>query len=122
MYDSNLLRQVILDLVFLLTFKVESFNKNDFKCFYILFMFVNYFLKSYYFIITKFFNFLQIYQDGKSQQLALDQQEKSLEQTKKKFEKEWKECERAHANFEKLDSDINVTKIEVEKVKASIQF
>ena len=59
---------------------------------------------------------LQLYQDGRKQQDVLDQHERALEQTKKKFEKEWKDCERAHAYFEKLDADINVTKIDVEKV------
>jgi len=46
----------------------------------------------------------------------LEQQEKGLEQIKRKFEKEWKECERAQAHFDKLDNDLNVTKIDVEKV------
>lgn len=40
-----------------------------------------------------------------------------MENTKRKFEKEWKECEKAQAYFDKLDNDINVTKIDVEKVE-----
>ena len=58
----------------------------------------------------------KIYQDGRHQQSDLEQQEKSMEQIKKKYEKESKECERAQAYFDKLDNDLNVTKIDVEKV------
>ena len=58
----------------------------------------------------------QVYQEGRHNQSSLDHQEKLLEQVKKKFEKEWKECERAQAYFDKLDNDLNVTKIDVEKV------
>ena len=60
--------------------------------------------------------YLQLFQDGRHNQADLEQQEKLLDQTKRKFEKEWKDCERAHAHFEKLDNDLNVTKIDVEKV------
>uniref|UniRef100_H2Y7J3 F-BAR domain-containing protein n=1 Tax=Ciona savignyi TaxID=51511 RepID=H2Y7J3_CIOSA len=59
----------------------------------------------------------RMYQEGKSLQIALDKCEQNLEHTKKKFEKEWKDCERLQANFEKLDSDTNVTKADVEKAK-----
>ena len=45
-----------------------------------------------------------------------------MEQTKRKFEKECKECERAQAYFDKLDNDINVTKIDVEKVGCQEHF
>ena len=59
---------------------------------------------------------MQLYQDGRHLQSVLEQHERTLEQTKKKFEKEWKECERAQGYFEKLDTDGNVTKADVEKV------
>lgn len=37
-------------------------------------------------------------------------------QSKKKFERECKEAEKSQINFERLDSDINATKSDVEKV------
>lgn len=57
------------------------------------------------------------YQEGKHLQSVLDAQERVLEQTKKRFEKEWKESERAYAFFQKLDTDPNVTKAEVDKAR-----
>lgn len=43
----------------------------------------------------------------------------SFVQSKKKFERECKEAEKSQVSFERLDNDINATKSDVEKVRAS---
>lgn len=45
-----------------------------------------------------------------------------LLQSKKKFERECKETEKAQIGYEKLDSDHNATKADVEKVSVLISI
>lgn len=63
----------------------------------------------------------KLYQEGKHMQSNLESQERALEQTKKKFKNAWVECEKALANYQKLDSDNDVTKADVEKAKHTWQ-
>uniref|UniRef100_A0A3B3HKD4 Formin binding protein 1-like n=1 Tax=Oryzias latipes TaxID=8090 RepID=A0A3B3HKD4_ORYLA len=54
-------------------------------------------------------------QEGRKAQQYLDQCWKQMDNSKKKFERECKEAEKSQLNYERLDSDINATKSEVEK-------
>uniref|UniRef100_A0A3P9ISW5 Formin binding protein 1-like n=1 Tax=Oryzias latipes TaxID=8090 RepID=A0A3P9ISW5_ORYLA len=56
-------------------------------------------------------------QEGRKAQQYLDQCWKQMDNSKKKFERECKEAEKSQLNYERLDSDINATKSEVEKAK-----
>uniref|UniRef100_A0AAY4AC50 Formin binding protein 1b n=1 Tax=Denticeps clupeoides TaxID=299321 RepID=A0AAY4AC50_9TELE len=55
------------------------------------------------------------FQDGRKAQQHIENSWKQLESCKRRFERDCKEAERAQQYFEKLDADINVTKLDVEK-------
>uniref|UniRef100_A0A671RGD1 Formin-binding protein 1-like n=1 Tax=Sinocyclocheilus anshuiensis TaxID=1608454 RepID=A0A671RGD1_9TELE len=60
------------------------------------------------------------FHDGRKAQQQIEANWKQLELCKRKFERDCKEADRAQQYFEKLDADINVTKADVEKVRASL--
>uniref|UniRef100_A0A9J7ZEW9 Formin binding protein 1-like n=2 Tax=Cyprinus carpio TaxID=7962 RepID=A0A9J7ZEW9_CYPCA len=59
-------------------------------------------------------------QEGRKAQQSLDQCWKHMDNSKKKFERECKEAEKSQLIYERLDSDINATKSEVEKAKSQL--
>uniref|UniRef100_A0A671NSV2 Formin-binding protein 1-like n=1 Tax=Sinocyclocheilus anshuiensis TaxID=1608454 RepID=A0A671NSV2_9TELE len=59
-------------------------------------------------------------QEGRKTQQYLDQCWKHMDNSKKKFERECKEAEKSQLIYERLDSDINATKSEVEKAKSQL--
>uniref|UniRef100_G3PW85 Thyroid hormone receptor interactor 10 n=1 Tax=Gasterosteus aculeatus aculeatus TaxID=481459 RepID=G3PW85_GASAC len=54
---------------------------------------------------------------GEKAQQVLEGSFKQLESTKKRYAKEWAEAEKATQQAEKIESDLNATKIDVEKAK-----
>uniref|UniRef100_A0A8C1RD91 Formin binding protein 1-like n=1 Tax=Cyprinus carpio TaxID=7962 RepID=A0A8C1RD91_CYPCA len=58
--------------------------------------------------------------EGRKAQQSLDQCWKHMDNSKKKFERECKEAEKSQLIYERLDSDINATKSEVEKAKSQL--
>ncbi|XP_067846045.1 formin-binding protein 1-like isoform X3 [Heptranchias perlo] len=61
-------------------------------------------------------------QEGRKAQQYLDTCWKQMDNSKKKFERECKETEKAQMNYEKLDSDHNATKADVEKAKQQLNL
>ncbi|XP_056444298.1 formin-binding protein 1 isoform X12 [Gadus chalcogrammus] len=61
------------------------------------------------------------FHDGRKAQQQIESSWKTLEACKRKFERDCKEAERAQQHFEKMDSDINVTKADVEKARQQAQ-
>ncbi|KAJ3605750.1 hypothetical protein NHX12_027794 [Muraenolepis orangiensis] len=61
------------------------------------------------------------FHDGRKAQQQIEISWKMLESYKRKFERDCKEAERAQQHFEKMDSDINVTKADVEKARQQAQ-
>ncbi|XP_047231653.1 formin-binding protein 1-like isoform X2 [Girardinichthys multiradiatus] len=59
-------------------------------------------------------------QEGRKAQQCLEHCWKQMDNSKKKFERECREAEKAQMTFDRLDSDINATKSEVEKAKAQL--
>ncbi|XP_034043652.1 cdc42-interacting protein 4 homolog isoform X2 [Thalassophryne amazonica] len=55
--------------------------------------------------------------DAKKAQQTLESSFKQLESTKKRFAKEWAEAEKATQQAEKIESDTNATKMDVEKAR-----
>ncbi|XP_061912981.1 formin-binding protein 1 isoform X19 [Entelurus aequoreus] len=55
------------------------------------------------------------FHDGRKAQQHIESSWKQLESCKRRFERDCKEADRAQQYFEKMDSDINVTKADVEK-------
>ncbi|XP_068444750.1 cdc42-interacting protein 4 homolog [Clinocottus analis] len=55
--------------------------------------------------------------DAKKAQQFLESSFKSLESTKKRYAKEWAEAEKAIQQSEKTESDLNATRLDVEKAK-----
>ncbi|XP_048874837.1 formin-binding protein 1 isoform X3 [Brienomyrus brachyistius] len=55
------------------------------------------------------------FHDGRKAQQHIENSWKQLESSKRRFERDCKEADRAQQYFEKMDSDINVTKADVEK-------
>ncbi|XP_061769817.1 cdc42-interacting protein 4 homolog isoform X1 [Nerophis ophidion] len=55
--------------------------------------------------------------DAKKAQQTLESSFKHLESTKKRFAKEWAEVEKASQHAEKIESDVNASKIDVDKAK-----
>uniref|UniRef100_A0AAY4ACD4 Formin binding protein 1b n=1 Tax=Denticeps clupeoides TaxID=299321 RepID=A0AAY4ACD4_9TELE len=62
------------------------------------------------------------FQDGRKAQQHIENSWKQLESCKRRFERDCKEAERAQQYFEKLDADINVTKLDVEKARQQAQM
>ncbi|XP_043554762.1 formin-binding protein 1-like isoform X3 [Chiloscyllium plagiosum] len=61
-------------------------------------------------------------QEGRKAQQYLDTCWKQMDNSKKKFERECKETEKAQLCYEKLDSDHNATKADVEKAKQQLNL
>ncbi|XP_055497412.1 formin-binding protein 1-like isoform X4 [Leucoraja erinacea] len=61
-------------------------------------------------------------QEGRKAQQYLDMCWKQMDNSKKKFERECKETEKAQIGYEKLDSDHNATKADVEKAKQQLNL
>ncbi|XP_072366616.1 formin-binding protein 1-like isoform X1 [Scyliorhinus torazame] len=61
-------------------------------------------------------------QEGRKAQQYLDTCWKQMDNSKKKFERECKETEKAQMCYEKLDSDHNATKADVEKAKQQLNL
>uniref|UniRef100_UPI00398EB249 formin-binding protein 1-like isoform X3 n=1 Tax=Pristiophorus japonicus TaxID=55135 RepID=UPI00398EB249 len=61
-------------------------------------------------------------QEGRKAQQYLDICWKQMDNSKKKFERECKETEKAQMGYEKLDSDHNATKADVEKAKQQLNL
>ncbi|MFT7808888.1 formin-binding protein 1-like isoform X3 [Arapaima gigas] len=59
-------------------------------------------------------------QEGRKAQQYLDHCWKQMDNSKKKFERECREAEKSQLVYERLDSDINATKSEVEKAKSQL--
>ncbi|XP_072555846.1 formin-binding protein 1-like isoform X2 [Paramormyrops kingsleyae] len=59
-------------------------------------------------------------QEGRKAQQFLDHCWKQMDNSKKKFERECREAEKTQLLYERLDSDINATKSEVEKAKTQL--
>uniref|UniRef100_A0A8C9TL84 Formin-binding protein 1-like n=1 Tax=Scleropages formosus TaxID=113540 RepID=A0A8C9TL84_SCLFO len=59
-------------------------------------------------------------QEGRKAQQYLDHCWKQMDNSKKKFERECREAEKSQLIYERLDSDINATKSEVEKAKSQL--
>uniref|UniRef100_A0A3B3QUF1 Formin binding protein 1 n=1 Tax=Paramormyrops kingsleyae TaxID=1676925 RepID=A0A3B3QUF1_9TELE len=62
------------------------------------------------------------FHDGRKAQQHIENSWKQLESSKRRFERECKEADRAQQYFEKMDSDINVTKADVEKARQQAQM
>ncbi|XP_048874850.1 formin-binding protein 1 isoform X15 [Brienomyrus brachyistius] len=61
------------------------------------------------------------FHDGRKAQQHIENSWKQLESSKRRFERDCKEADRAQQYFEKMDSDINVTKADVEKARQQAQ-
>ncbi|XP_072275969.1 formin-binding protein 1-like isoform X3 [Pyxicephalus adspersus] len=61
-------------------------------------------------------------QEGRKAQQYLDICFKQMDNSKKKFERECREAEKAQQTYEKLDSDSNATKSDVEKAKQQLNL
>ncbi|XP_061912987.1 formin-binding protein 1 isoform X25 [Entelurus aequoreus] len=61
------------------------------------------------------------FHDGRKAQQHIESSWKQLESCKRRFERDCKEADRAQQYFEKMDSDINVTKADVEKARQQAQ-
>ncbi|XP_038649788.1 formin-binding protein 1-like isoform X4 [Scyliorhinus canicula] len=61
-------------------------------------------------------------QEGRKSQQYLDTCWKQMDNSKKKFERECKETEKAQMCYERLDSDHNATKADVEKAKQQLNL
>ncbi|XP_072918803.1 formin-binding protein 1-like isoform X3 [Hemitrygon akajei] len=61
-------------------------------------------------------------QEGRKAQQYLDMCWKQMDNSKRKFERECKETEKAQIGYEKLDSDHNATKADVEKAKQQLNL
>ncbi|XP_018414719.1 PREDICTED: formin-binding protein 1-like isoform X3 [Nanorana parkeri] len=61
-------------------------------------------------------------QEGRKAQQYLDMCFKQMDNSKKKFERECREAEKAQQGFERLDSDTNATKSDVEKAKQQLNL
>ncbi|XP_048833163.1 formin-binding protein 1-like isoform X3 [Brienomyrus brachyistius] len=59
-------------------------------------------------------------QEGRKAQQFLDHCWKQMDNSKRKFERECREAEKTQLLYERLDSDINATKSEVEKAKTQL--
>ncbi|KAF7659736.1 hypothetical protein LDENG_00293460 [Lucifuga dentata] len=81
-------------------------------------------------IITELSRYLQelkterksYFHDGRKAQQHIESSWKQLESCKRRFERDCKEADRAQQYFEKMDTDINVTKADVEKARQQAQM
>ncbi|XP_041754679.2 formin-binding protein 1 isoform X17 [Coregonus clupeaformis] len=62
------------------------------------------------------------FNDGRKAQQQIEISWKQLESSKRRFERDCKEADRAQQYFERMDSDINVTKADVEKARQQAQM
>uniref|UniRef100_A0A4W4H2P7 Formin binding protein 1a n=1 Tax=Electrophorus electricus TaxID=8005 RepID=A0A4W4H2P7_ELEEL len=62
------------------------------------------------------------FHDGRRAQQHIENSWKQLESSKRRFERDCKEADRAQHYFDKMDTDINVTKADVEKAKQQAQI
>ncbi|XP_030623293.1 formin-binding protein 1 isoform X1 [Chanos chanos] len=62
------------------------------------------------------------FHDGRKAQQQIENSWKQLEACKRRFERDCKEADRAQQYFEKMDADINVTKLDVEKARQQAQM